>query len=125
MLRGDEITTPDCGSMTSELKRQFSTDGYFVVRGLLTESESAFYTARLRAVAEGTRWTQPDGVNRNPEFWPLIFNERLVAAVRNLFGPEVRYLPHNDLHFGFSSFSWHRDSVNRNLDGPDWNESVE
>src|SRR5262249_28276628 len=43
-----------------------------------------------------------------------------------IFGNEVRYLPHNDLHVGFSSFSWHRDSVNRaGGRGPDWNETRE
>src|SRR5262249_2155318 len=70
--------------------------------------------------------TQPDGVNRHPDFWPIVFNERLLAAVREIFGPDIRYLPHNDLHLGFSSFSWHRDSVNRECGkGPDWDESQE
>src|SRR5262249_14414830 len=39
-------------------------------------------------------------------------------------GPPVRYLPHTDLHVGFSSFSWHRDSVTRRFgDGADWDET--
>src|SRR5262249_6796543 len=63
-------------------------------------------------------------VNRNPAFWPLLFNERLLGCVREIFGPEIRYLPHNDLHVGFSSFSWHRDSVTREVkQGSDWDES--
>src|SRR5262249_53909186 len=38
----------------------------------------------------------------------------------------VRYLPHNDLHLGFSSFSWHRDNVSRTAGrGPDWDETGE
>jgi hypothetical protein len=113
--------------MSSNIRAQFSEDGFIVVRGLLSESEIAFYIERLRALAEGKpRWTQPDGVNRNPDFWPVIFHERLLASVREIFGPDVRYLPHNDLHLGFSSFSWHRDSVNRDMGvGPDWDERVE
>lgn len=105
----------------------FKDDGFIVVRGLLSPDEVAFYVGRLKALSGGApRWTEPDGVNRHPEFWPVIFNERLLAAVREVLGPEVRYLPHNDLHVGFSSFSWHRDSVSREFgDGPDWDESRE
>src|SRR5215468_12441151 len=110
--------------MGRSLNDQFHEDGFVVVRGLLTASEVASYIARLEALAgEKDRWTQPDGVNRNPDFWPVIFNEQLLRTVRELLGPEVRYLPHNDLHLGFSSFSWHRDSVNRELGiGPDWDQ---
>ena len=36
------------------------------------------------------------------------------------------FLQHNDIHFGFSSFAWHRDSVNRKHgDFPDWEEDKE
>src|SRR5215468_8489080 len=113
--------------MGRSLNDQFHEDGFVVVRGLLTASEVASYIARLEALAgEKDRWTQPDGVNRNPEFWPVIFNEQLLRTVRELLGPDVRYLPHNDLHLGFSSFSWHRDSVNRAFgNGPDWDETRE
>ena len=106
---------------------RFKEDGFVVVRGLLDEAATAFYIDRLTALAGGKeRWTQADGINRNPEFWPLIFNQRLLATVREVLGADLRYLPHNDLHLGFSSFSWHRDNVNREFgDGPDWDESQE
>jgi hypothetical protein len=106
---------------------QFLDRRVAVVRGLLTASDVAFYIDRLKELAGGrTRWTQPDGVNRNADFWPIIFDERLLASVREILGPGVRYLPHNDLHLGFSSFSWHRDSVNRDVgEGPDWDETHE
>jgi hypothetical protein len=113
--------------MTTSPNEQFSEDGFAVVRGLLAASDIAFYIDRLKALAGAKeRWTQPDGVNRNPDFWPIILNERLIATVRGILGHGVRYLPHNDLHRGFSSFSWHRDSVNRDAGkGPDWDESRE
>src|SRR5262245_58414213 len=113
--------------MEQTLRDQFQADGFIVVRGLLTAPDVAFYVDRLKALAGGKdRWTQPDGVNRHPDFWPIVFNERLLAAVREIFGPDIRYLPHNDLHLGFSSFSWHRDSVNREAGkGRDWDESSE
>jgi hypothetical protein len=113
--------------MQKTMRAQFVDDGFVVVRGLLPESEIAFYIERLKALAgDKDRWTQPDGINRNADFWPLIFNERLLSSMREIFGPDVRYLPHNDLHLGFSSFSWHRDSVNRAMGkGPDWDETGE
>lgn len=106
---------------------RFSNDGFVVVRGLLSPADVASYVERLKTLAGGKeRWTLPDGVNSQPEFWPLVLDERLLAAVRSVLGPDIRYLPHNDLHVGFSSFSWHRDSVNRELgEGPDWDESGE
>jgi hypothetical protein len=110
--------------MRRDINERFAEDGFIVIRNLLAPDEVAAYIARLKALAQGKdRWTQPDGVNRNRDFWPIIFHERLIAAVRGLLGPDIRYLPHNDLHFGFSSFSWHRDSVNRDTGvGPDWDE---
>jgi hypothetical protein len=113
--------------MDRSLRAQFSDRGFVVIRGLLAASDVAFYLARLKDLAGGKgRWTQPDGVNRNPDFWPIIFDQRLLASVREILGPDVRYLPHNDLHLGFSSFSWHRDSVNREAgQGPDWDEAHE
>src|SRR5215813_11464868 len=113
--------------MQSPARARFSEDGFVVVRGLLDPCDVAFYVARLRMLSgTATRWTEPNGVNRHPEFWPVIFNEQLLAAIGEILGDSVRYLPHNDLHVGFSSFSWHRDSVNRGAgDGPDWNERQE
>jgi hypothetical protein len=114
-------------SMSHNTAERFARDGFIVVRGLLPPASVSFYVDRLTALAHGReRWTQPDGVNQNPDFWPLIFNENLLSSVRALLGPEIRYLPHNDLHFGFSSFSWHRDNVAREAGvGPDWDEQHE
>jgi hypothetical protein len=105
---------------------RFAEDGFVVLRGLLTPSDVAFYIAQLQALAGASdRWTEPDGVNRHAQFWPIIFNNRLLAALREIFGPVVRYLPHTDLHVGFSSFSWHRDCVTRSFgDGADWDETT-
>lgn len=113
--------------MSTSISEQFRRDGFIVLRGLVEQQEVAFYIARLQQLAGGKeRWTEPDGVNRHPEFWPILFTERLLSSLRDIFGHDVRYLPHNDLHLGFSSFSWHRDSVNRDAGrGPDWDERQE
>src|SRR5262245_16617800 len=114
-------------SMSHNTAERFARDGFIVMRGLLRPNDVSFYVDRLTALARGReRWTQPDGVNQNPDFWPLIFNETLLSSVRALLGPEIRYLPHSDLHFGFSSFSWHRDNVGREAGvGADWDERHE
>lgn len=117
--------------------------GYVVVPKLIDEALCEELTRRLEARSGRTReelartaatagrrtpsgWTVPDGVTRHEEFWPVIFQPKLLTAVRRLLGPEARYLQHTDLHVGFSSFNWHRDSVNRRYgEGPDWDESEE
>jgi hypothetical protein len=113
--------------MSVPTREQFSRDGFVLIRRLLDEPDVAFYIERLRGLAgDKTRWTLPDGVSRHRDFWPVIFNERLLATVRAMLGDGICYLPHNDLHVGFSSFSWHRDSVTRgNGSGADWDESVD
>lgn len=47
-------------------------------------------------------------------------------VVKGLLGPGIRFLQHTDLHVGFSSFNWHRDSAHRRYGkGPDWDETEE
>ncbi len=108
-------------------KTNFQQDGFTVVRGLFGQDETNFYKKELDALSVGRKekWTMPDGVTQHPAFWNVIFNEKILSAVRGLLGPSVRFLQHNDLHVGFSSFTWHRDSVCRSFGkGPDWDESA-
>ena len=122
----------------------FGETGYAVVRGLLSARDVEAHVRTLERLSGRTResfasfrvpglrrgvyraWTLPDGVSRVREFWPLIVDPGLIEAVRQLLGPEVRYLQHSDLHVGFSAVTWHRDAVNRRFGvGPDWDESRE
>lgn len=119
-------------AMNVERVQRFGDDGFVVVPGLLDPAEVEVYVRRLEALSGRRRgdptapargWTSPDGVTRHSDFWDVIFHARLLSVVRTLLGEDVRFLQHTDLHVGFSSFNWHRDSVNRALgDGPDWNE---
>jgi hypothetical protein len=111
--------------MRQSLDQQFAERGFVVVRGMLRAPEIERYVDRLTQLADGrSRWTQANGVNRHREFWPVIVNPRLLAVTREILGPDIRYLPHNDLHLGFSSFSWHRDNVTRDgAPGADWDET--
>jgi hypothetical protein len=111
----------------SGLSQLFQDNGFVVLRGLLSPGEVDRYVFWLKHYAgQSRKWTQPDGLNRNEAFWPIIFNVRLLDAVAYLLGSDFRYLPHNDLHVGFSSFGWHRDNVNRTAGiGSDWDEREE
>ncbi len=114
--------------MPNSKQNKFFQDGYTVVRSLFSQSEIAYYKEQLDALSVGRKekWTLPDGVCQHPAFWDVIFNEKILANVRELFGDNVKFLQHNDLHVGFSSFTWHRDSVCRDFGkGPDWDETKE
>lgn len=109
----------------SDMRQRFDRKGYITLTGVIDPDAVRFYVDRMTDLAGAFRrsWTQPDGVCRNPDFWPLIHNERILDAVRTILGPDIRFLQHNDLHVGFSSPGWHRDSVNRTWGvGPDWDE---
>jgi hypothetical protein len=119
----------------------FEERGYAVFRGLLTPGEVAFYRAELQklsGVGDGDVgkkvFTCADGVTQNRTYWPLIYHERVLEAVRSLIGPSIRYTQHSDLHAHMASqkslpggpvVGWHRDSACREFNvGPDWDESL-
>ncbi len=110
------------------MKAQFHRDGYIVLRSQFTAEQIAFYKRQLDQLSEGRgqKWTLPDGVCQHSAFWEVIFNANILQAVRSLLGENIKFLQHNDLHVGFSSFHWHRDSVCRAYGaGPDWDETTE
>jgi hypothetical protein len=106
----------------------FHQKGYVLAGGILTQDIINYFIQSLddlsgRQPGPGG-WTVPDGVTQARCFWPLIFNSELLDIVRELIGPDIRFLQHNDLHVGFSSLNWHRDSVSRKLGvGADWDET--
>src|SRR5262249_52471038 len=119
----------------------FEERGYAVFRGLLTPGEVAFYRAEIQKLSGvgdedvGKKaFTCADGVTQNRTYWPLIYHERVLEAVRSLIGPSIRYTQHSDLHAHMASqkslpgggvVGWHRDSACREFDvGPDWDESL-
>ena len=111
----------------SQLSSTFETKGYIVIKGLLDKNEVAYYKKELAALADQSpkkSWTWADGLTQNENFWPVIFHDRIRQHINEIFGPQAKFLQHNDLHVGFSSFTWHRDSVNRRFPkGPDFDES--
>lgn len=112
----------------STLKEQFEQQGFIVLNQVLTNAEIEQYKNALEIVGQNkkkTSWTIPDGVVAHEPFWSTIFNEKVLATVREILGDDVKFMQHNDLHLGYSSFAWHRDSINRTYseDLPDWQES--
>ncbi|MBT6537686.1 MAG: hypothetical protein HOK98_16040 [Rhodospirillaceae bacterium] len=119
-------------------KAAFDRDGYHLIRPLLSADEAAEWRDQINAVfnlpAEpdaageiaGATHTLADGVTTKEAFWPVIFNERLIATVRALIGDDIRYTQHSDLHINLPGGRWHRDSACRDYGvGPDWDEQEE
>jgi hypothetical protein len=126
-MKSDEMTLMP-PMTTDDAMSNFQRDGYLVVRSLFSSEQIAFYKQELDKLSVGRsqKWTLPDGVCQNRPFWEVIFNEKILSTVRELFGKGIKFLQHNDLHVGFSSFHWHRDSVCPSFSkGPDWDESAE
>lgn len=110
------------------MKGEFQEKGYVLKCGILTPDTIERIVQNLDEMSGRQRnaggWTVPDGLTQTRCFWPLIFDEKLLNIVRELIGPDIRFLQHNDLHVGFSSLNWHRDSVSRKLgEGRDWDEA--
>ncbi len=120
---------------TEAEKAAFDRDGYHLVRGLLSAEEAGYYRTRINRVFDlpgeeidnddidhGTL-TLADGVTKIEDFWPLVFNQRLLSAVRGLIGEDIRYTQHSDLHINLHGGRFHRDNACREFgEGPDWDE---
>jgi len=115
--------------------QQFQQEGFLILRNLLSTEEAENYRAILQQLSGltdndvnqkvGGGWTIAD-IAKFPPLWPIIFHERLVAKMREIFGPDARYTQHSDLHVHHGNVSWHRDSAHRRFGiGPDWDESKE
>jgi len=123
--------------MIDQVARQtFEEKGYHIIPGLLSNDEAKAYRFAINRAfdlpereltntdIESRTYALADGVTRRPEFWPLIFNQRLVETIRELLGDDIRYTQHSDLHINLGAGKWHRDSAYREFGvGPDWNEA--
>ncbi|MDE0779534.1 MAG: phytanoyl-CoA dioxygenase family protein [Alphaproteobacteria bacterium] len=121
--------------ITPDEHAAFKLEGYHLMRPLFAAEESAYWRNQINTVFDfpaepdaaaqiaGTTHTLADGVTTTEAFWPLIFNERLIATVRALIGDNIRYTQHSDLHINLPGGRWHRDNACRDFGvGPDWEE---
>jgi len=123
-------------SVSADARADFARDGYFLLRPLFTTAEAAQWREHINRVFDlpagaaaekaiaGKTFTLADGITINEAFWPIVFNERLLATTRALLGGDIRYTQHSDLHINLPGGRWHRDSACRDFGvGPDWDES--
>lgn len=114
----------------SDLRKEFEQRGFVVLKGVIPQNEIEQYVKHLKDIDKDKKknsWTIPDGVVQHKEFWPVITMNKVTEKVREILGDDIKFLQHNDLHYGYSSFAWHRDSINRYFDPklPDWQEDEE
>ncbi len=114
----------------SKLKRQFEELGFVVIKNLLNTDEVVEYKSKLQKVSglddkkRTPHFQCPNGVSTNREFWPLIWHPNLLSSVREIFGDDIRYTQHSDLHVHRGEIGWHRDSADRTYGvGEDWDET--
>lgn len=119
------------------IREGYKEQGYIHLPALLSAEEVSHYRETFLKISglagkavdfnnpTGTGWSMNDAVTQLPECWPLIFNPRLLSAVREILGGEIRYTQHSDLHVNFGVCGWHRDSACRNFgEGSDWDETL-
>lgn len=103
-------------------------NGFTVFRGLFPAQECARLAAEFKSAAritEGEHWTCVDSTNRVPQTREVLFDERLLGAVRASLRGEARFLQASDLHYMHDTAGWHRDSVHRLHDNSataDWGD---
>jgi hypothetical protein len=126
------------GTLTADERAKFDKDGYHIVEGLFSRDEAREYRNKLNATFDlptgdnaqrqiGTQThTLADGITKLENFWPVIFNDRLLSSVRTLLGDDIRYTQHSDLHINLPGGRYHRDNACREFGvGPDWDETDE
>ena len=132
----DHPGSPAPDSVSADARAAFERDGFHFLRTLFSPNEAAEWRERINAILElptghaaavaGATHTLADGITTNSEFWPIIFNERLLSTVRALIGDEIRYTQHSDLHINLPGGRWHRDNACREFGvGADWDERVQ
>ena len=71
----------------------FDEQGFMVLRRLLSPKQVFSYRQLIdELTGEGGDLNYWEGVTREARFWPLIFEPVLLARLRELLGPDVRYL---------------------------------
>ena len=117
--------TPNHGLPTGTEKADFERDGYHMIRSLLSSDEARHYRHCINrafdlpaedldnARIDSATFTLADGMTTVADFWPVLFDDRLLGVVRALLGDDIRYAQHSDLHINLHGGRFHRDSACR------------
>lgn len=101
-------------------------NGFTVFRNAFSTDECARLAEILKAdadISDGVKYTRVDATNAIASTRGVLFDPRVLGAVREAVGQDVRFLQVSDLHYRHDTFGWHRDSVHRAHDAseaPDW-----
>jgi len=95
----------------------FIKDGFILIKNLFSTEEVENYKRLLLKVSrsnledleDNAKWEEVDGVSKRKEFWPLIYNKKLLNVLRTLVPSPPQYLQFSDLHVNVDSVGWHRD----------------
>jgi len=120
----------------SEIKQQYHRDGYLYIPQLLGNEEVEYYRKCINRIfnlpeaaitnedISNKTYLRPDAITNIEEFWPIIFNQKLLSYAKTILGDEIAYTQHSDVHINLHAGGLHRDSAYRKYGvGPDWDES--
>lgn len=105
-------------------------NGFTVFRGLIPGEECSRLADRMKSeagVEPGVEYTRVDATNKFASTRDVLFDPRVLDAVRSAIGAEARFLQVSDLHYLHDTAGWHRDSVHRSRDSsdaPDWSDGT-
>ena len=112
-------------SITPKEKADFQQHGFFQLRGFLDKNDVNYYLERVNHILglaknhhlistpDKVTHTMADGVTKNSQLWPLIFDPQLLKTVRYLVGEDIKYTQHSDIHVNLPAGRWHRDNALR------------
>jgi len=108
-------------------KKAFIEKGYCVVKNLLNENEVQYYDDKIKKLAKGKHFNL-GGIYNAKEISDIVVNKNLLAAIKELIGPEIFFLHDSTImHKTEPKYveNWHRDNPCRRFGiGPDWNKSI-
>ena len=127
------IAAPTLAAVPADEQRALDERGFVVLRGLFPPDAARALRAEVAALARAAHGDDDprrpldcwEGVTRHAAFWPVIEHPPLVARLRALVGPDVRYLHNSEVHAHNAGLLWHRDCIDqRRGAGPDWDDGA-
>lgn len=115
------VLTPD---------RALRENGFTIFRSLFSAAECAQLSTALKGeagITDGTEFTRVDATNKFPTTHQVLFDDRVLDAVRTAVREPARFLQVSDLHYLHDTAGWHRDSVHRAHDSSaaaDWSDDT-
>ena len=104
-------------------KKFFQKNGYIIIKNLFSSKECKKWQQRINSNfslsysdinqkdIDFKTFVCPDGVTKNSDFWPIIFNKKIIKTVQNILNDEIKYTQHSDIHINLSAGKYHRDNA--------------